>query len=526
MLTRALREARYRELDLWRGETLGAWFRARASEYANSVAICELAPGRPLIQLTYAELATAVEALAAGLSARGLRRGDKVVLQLPNGAHFLQWFLALVSLGAVPVLALPAHRKAELSEFIALTGAKALILAERDGATELRPLGTALADLHPSLSLLYFVGPDSQFPPPQGPVPALAEPAPSDVALLLLSGGSTGIPKLIPRTHDDYLYGARVGVQRCGWTAEDRYLAVLPMAHNFTLNSPGVLGALEVGATVLTASYGTAEWLLTTLRDQRVSWTALVPALAQALTEASRRTELTLPALTLQVGGARFEPARATELARTLRCRVQQVYGMAEGLVCYTDLSESTEQIASCQGQAGSVHDELRVIDPGTAVQVEAGQLGELQVRGPSSIGAYFGGISPESFTDDGYYRTADLVTLDHDGNVRVEGRLGERIHRGGEKFHPAEVERYLAEDPELAEVALLGLGDPTLAQRAVLCVVVADERRSPTLPELRRRLRGLGLAEYKLPDELRVFHSFPRTPVGKVDRAALTRLF
>jgi 2,3-dihydroxybenzoate-AMP ligase len=359
-----------------------------------------------------------------------------------------------------------------------------------------------------------------------------SSPSAAEVALLQLSGGSTGIPKLIARTHDDYLYSVRRSAELCELGTETRYLAVLPITHNFTLSSPGVLGTLHAGGTVVVAQNPSAEHVLDSIERERITLLSAVPSLVYAWAEAKARfrPEKRYPALTLQVGGAKLDAALARRVQRDWGGRLQQVFGMAEGLVNYTRLDAPAEVIATTQGRPLSPFDEIRVVDPSDpeGPRLLAGAVGELQTRGPYTIRGYFDDRANDArhFTRDGFYRTGDLVRVTASGDLTVEGRLGQRILRAGEKISPEEVEQQLRTHPDVFDVALIGVPDTHLGERSHAFVMLHVNRPQPTLATLRGHLRERGMAEFKLPDVVHVIEKLPRTGVGKIDRNALLAWF
>jgi len=251
---------------------------------------------------------------------------------------------------------------------------------------------------------------------------------------------------------------------------------------------------------------------LDVMARERVTVTAAVPALAARWADAveagvPRPRDLRV----LQVGGARLAPASARRLRGVLGCGLQQVYGMAEGLLCFTRLDDPEEVVVGTQGRPASRDDEVRIVD------------GELQARGPYTIAGYF--RAPEAnaaaFTEDGFYRTGDLVRRLPSGNLVVEGRVKDVINRDGEKVAAAEVEDLALGHPAVAQAAVVAMPDP-LSGEAVCLFAVPRSGGAPTLHEIRAFLDRRGLARYKLPDRLELVAALPLTAVGKVDKARL----
>jgi len=362
------------------------------------------------------------------------------------------------------------------------------------------------------------------------PVPVDAGPAdaagrPEDLALLLMSGGTTGRPKLIPRTHRDYVYNLETSAEVSGLTAADVTLAVLPIGHNLPWACPGVLGTLAAGGTVVLAPAPSPDVAFALIERERVTFTAVVPPLARLWVEQAGRGGNDLSSLRqVMIGGARCDAALAASVAAALGVRVNQSLGMAEGLLTQTRPEDPDRVVETTQGRPISPADEVRVLDP-DGHPVPDGEVGELWTRGPYTIRGYY--RAPEynrlAFDADGFYRSGDLVRSLPSGHLVVEGRAKEVINRGGENVSETELEEELLAHPDVAEVAVFGVPDPELGEIVCAALVVASAAgRPPKLKELKAFLRERGLARFKHPDRLRIVEAMPLTGVGKVDKRAL----
>ncbi|WP_431971041.1 (2,3-dihydroxybenzoyl)adenylate synthase [Nocardia sp. bgisy134] len=516
----------YRATGCWAGLTFGRMLSMRAAEHPD-----RLAARDPVRDITYGALDAAASSLAAGLDALGLRAGDRVVFQLPNTVEFVEVLFALFRLGVVPVMALPAHRHTELAALSDASGAVAIIVAHDTAGYASQALAHRIRREVPTVRHVITVGSAGAHAAAQtdlsdlrrAPRPCHHEPTADAVALLMLSGGSTGTPKLIPRTHDDYLYSVRRSAEVCQLGPLSVYLAVLPAAHNFTLSSPGILGTLWAGGTVALTADPSPSGALSFASRTAATMTALVPPLARLWADTAEQTGQVEGALTVvQVGGARCSTELATRIRSVLGVQIQQVFGMAEGLVCYTALDGPDDIVLNTQGRPMSPLDEVRVVDD-LDVPVDPGTPGHLMTRGPYTIRGYF--RNPEanrrSFTTDGWYRTGDIVSVSPAGDLTVHGRTSDVINRGGEKVSPAELERQLLQHPAVGDAIAVGLPDDTLGERTCVFIVPAGPDE-PSLRELRAFARQTGLADWKLPDEVRIVTDFPKTSVGKDSRAAL----
>lgn len=478
---------------------------------------------------TRAELSERSDRLAAGLTGIGIGPGDRVVVQLPNTPAFFTLLFALFRIGAVPVLGLPAYRRNEAVHLCGSTEAVAYVVADtdRDTGFDYRALADEVVSRSPSVRHVLIAGDPGRHTPLSSvdadPVP-LVPPSPRSPALLLVSGGTTGLPKLIPRTHDDYFYNLRASAGICGMDANTVYLAALPVGHNFPLACPGVLGALHAGGTVALCSSPSPETAFAAIERHRVTATAVVPPLAALWTQAAQWTRADISSLQLlQVGGARLSPDVARGIPGALGCELQQVFGMAEGLLSYTRLGDDEETVATTQGLPLSPDDELRVVDAEDN-DVPTGSVGELLTRGPYTIRGYYRADDHNriAFTPDGFYRTGDLVRLTPEGRLVVEGREKDLVNRGGDKVSADEVQNHLRAHPAVLDAAVVPVEDAFLGERTAACLILRDG--GTETPALTDFLHDRGLAPYKIPDVVHVMQEFPLTSVGKVDKRALVR--
>ncbi|MBW8776952.1 MAG: AMP-binding protein, partial [Stenotrophomonas sp.] len=349
-----------------------------------------------------------------------------------------------------------------------------------------------------------------------------ADPDPQSVAFLQISGGSTGLSKLIPRTHDDYIYSFRASNDLCGIDRDSVYLVALPAAHNFPMSSPGFFGALYAGARVVLSPGPGPDAAFPLIAREKVTCCGLVPPLALLWAQAAATSKHDLSSLqVLQVGGAKLVPEAARRVIDGLGCTLQQVFGMAEGLVNYTRLDDPEDLIVACQGRPISADDEVRVVDDHDQPVAE-GEVGHLLTRGPYTIRGYHNDAvaNARSFTDDGFYRTGDRVQQLPGGYLVVQGRAGDHINRAGEKISAEEIEDHLLAHPGVFDAAVVSIPDEYLGERS--CAFVIAQGEPFKAPALKSWMRGRGLAAFKVPDQVVFVDSFDTTAVGKISRREL----
>jgi 2,3-dihydroxybenzoate-AMP ligase len=350
------------------------------------------------------------------------------------------------------------------------------------------------------------------------------QPGSREVAVFLLSGGTTGLPKLIARTHDDYAYNTRASAELCGFDSETVYLGTLPVSHNFPLACPGILGTLLAGGRVVMLPSPEPERVFATIEREGVTVATAVPAVAQRwLAHATEHGATQLASLRLlQVGGARIADEVARRVRPVLGATLQQVFGMAEGLVNYTRLDDPEDVICSTQGRPLSEGDEVRIVDE-RGDDLPDGVPGALLTRGPYTPRGYY--RAPEqnarAFTPDGWYSSGDVVRRRPDGNLVVEGRDKDMINRGGEKISAEEVENFAYQLPQVAHVAAVAMPDALLGERVCLYAVLKPGS-ALTLEDVRKSMAAAGIAAFKWPEHLEIVSELRTTKVGKIDKKAL----
>jgi len=521
----------YARAGWWRGRDLGAEIAVVAAARPDATALVD-----GTTRISYRSLLARADALASRLARLGLRPGDRIVVQLPNGWPFVVLTLACLRAGIVPVMALPAHRRHELAYLCEHSGARALAVPDVLRGFDHQQMAEELLAGSATLAHILVVGQDVRHQDltalcseplgaePEAPVPAPGPPDPAGVAVFLLSGGTTGLPKLIARTHNDYSYNARASAELCRLGEDTAYLVSLPASHNFPLACPGILGTLLSGGRVVMIASPDPASAFAAIEREGVTITAIVPAVAQRwLAHAAEFGSGALRTLqVLQVGGARLADELAWRVRPVLGATLQQVFGMAEGLLNYTRLDDPDEVICGTQGRPLSPGDEVRIVDADGRDRPD-GQPGALLTRGPYTPRGYY--RAPEqnacAFTPDGWYASGDVVRRRPDGNLVVEGRDKDMINRGGEKISAEEVENLLYRMPGIAQVAAVAAPDAELGER--ICVfVVPEPRRQISLSGIRGGLEAAGVAKFKWPERLEIVAELPVTKMGKLDKKAL----
>ncbi len=515
----------YKQQGIWEGLTISEMVERSARQRPDQVAVTQAGQ-----TLTYAQLIDRSKRLAVGLHRAGLQAQDRVVMQLPNSIEFVVTYLALNWIGAIPVMALRAHRHAEVRHFIRASGAVAYIVPAVVGSFDFRSMAQVVAPEFAHLTHVWVAG--EPLPGQAALMSHLAQdlsaaevdqvlqglrPDPDQVATMLLSGGTTSMSKLIPRTHNDYVLNAKLCGAATAFNEATRFMAILPLAHNYNLASPGILATFYYGGTVVLSEGTSSEEIFQLIQDWRVTVVAAVVPLIINLLNSDLYQQYDLSSLrVVQNGGARLPTELRMRLRERLHCTPQEIYGTAEGLINMTRLDDSEDMLLNSSGAPVSDLDEIRVVDD-DGHDVPDGVPGELVTRGPYTIRGYY--MAPEknaeAFMEGGWYRMGDIVR--REGRyVFTEGRRKDLINRGGEKISCDEVENLISTHPKVKSVALVAMPDPVFGEKACACVV-PQAGQSLSFEELVAHLKTLQIASFKLPERLVVMEAFPVSPVGKI---------
>ena len=517
----------YRQAGYWEGKPLDSILREAADRWPDKPAVIDSTGSH-----TFGELDALADRIGAALAARGIAPGDRILVQLPNTREFAVAAFGLLRAGAVPVFCLPGHRSAELSHFAEVSGAVGLLIPDTIAGFDYRDLAAQLVDTHPRLRHVLVVGDPGQFES-WSALKGFNGPARVDIdvdttgpAVLLVSGGTTGLPKLIPRTHDDYRYNAVACAQACEMVHDDVYLAVLPAGHNFPLACPGLLGSMTVGATTVYTTDPSPESAFALIDQHKVTVTGLVNALGKLWAQACEWEPVLPTSLrVVQVGGSRMPPEEARFIYEGLSPGLQQIFGMAEGMLSFTRPGDPVDVVENTQGRPMSPLDERRVVDE-DGHEVAPGEEGELLVRGPYTLNGYYRAeeANARSFSPDGFYRTGDRVRIfthgARAGYVEVTGRIKDVIHRGGETVSATDLEDHLLAHPAIYAAAAVALPDEYLGEK--ICAAVVFRGAPITLVQLNEFLDERGASAHARPDTLVALPSLPTTAVGKVDKKKL----
>jgi 2,3-dihydroxybenzoate-AMP ligase len=522
---------RYRDAGLWGERTIAEELHAVAGAHPDRPAVIGLAG-----HLTFRELDLRTDALAAGLAGLGLRPGDPVLFQVTNRVEAVLAWYGVLKAGLVPVCTLAAHRGHEIGEISRRVGAVAHLVEAGTRGVDLVAFAAQQQAGHPTLrhvlvigdaattggTALETLGAEIDAAAARHAVERIQRGiGADDVAVFQLSGGTTGVPKVIPRRHAEYWYNAAEYARSWGWTPDTRVAHLLPIIHNAgivcAVHAPHSVGAALVLGT---ADLDVSLPLLATAGVTHV-------LLGHGHFGAPDHPGFAAAARSLQevvLSGTKVPPRLFDDLERR-GLWSGQLFGMGEGLFLTTRPGASREARATTVGTPLSELDEVLVLEPGSEDPVPDGEVGELCCRGPYTLRGYLD--APEhnarAFTSAGFYRTGDLAAVrlvDGQRCVSIEGRIKDVINRGGEKINAEEVELLLLRHPRVRGAAVVAMPDPRLGERT--CAFVEVRGAALTLGEVQRHFAELQVAKFKWPERIEHLAEIPRTLVGKVDKKRL----
>lgn len=484
---------------------------------------------------TYAALDQTSESIAASLIDMGLVPGSRAIFQAGSVVELVSALFGCFKAGVVPVCTLPQYRELEIGQLIRLSEAVAyFVQADYSASFDLPALARRMQSEYPQLTRLIVMRGEaadgefslsemaSRYPADAARArTAAVDPWPGDVAMFQLSGGSTGIPKIIPRMHAEYLGAAAAWNARHRLTGEDIALWTLPMIHNAGMILMLMPSLIQRRKLVMLPRFDLDEFLRA-IEQHRVTYTGSIGPVAPRVIEYRDIAQRDLSSLRMF-----FTLSRANALEAHTHVPSQQMYGITEGMLT-ASLPDSPAALRhGTMGWPTGIGNEVRLFEPGTDQEVGPGEVGEFCFRGPYTLKAYFN--NPEAtngnFTPDGFFRSGDLmrrVVADGQEGYAFEGRLKDNINRGGEKFGAEEVESFIVRHPSVNDARVVAMPDPMLGERACAFIIVKEGHQAPTVASLGAFLQREGIAKFKLPERIEVVVEFPVTRVGKIDKQAM----
>jgi cyclohexanecarboxylate-CoA ligase len=519
---------------LWRDRTvlddLDAAVRANPDKIA--ITALDVTSGRQR-SCSYRQLDRLSCRVAAGLAAAGVKAGDVVSVQLPNCIEFVIVHLACLRCTAVTNALMPFLRHRELAFMLGLAESKVLIAPSRFRGFDYQPMIEGLrADL-PALADYLLVGGEGEHSfegrllerrwEDERDLLADRKLSPDDVIEILYTSGTTGEPKGVMHTSNTMLSGVPFFCRRLNLGADDVVLMASPLAHQ-TGFIYGMVVAIALGAKLVLQDIWEAATAARLIQDEGVTYTmASTPFLADLAEEAARgRWDLKTFRVFLSAGAP--IPWSLVKAAREhLGAHVLSGWGMTEnGAVTTTSPGDPEEKGVYTDGRPLESM-ELRVVDEQKRT-VPPGTIGRLEARGAGNFVGYLKRPEYYAVDADGWFDTGDLARMDAEGYLRITGRAKDIIIRGGENIPVVEIENLLFRHPAVREVAIVGMPDQRLGERACAFVTLRDEQ-TLSFNDMVTYLQEQNVAKQYFPERLEVLSEMPRTASGKIQKFHLREM-
>jgi 2,3-dihydroxybenzoate-AMP ligase len=523
--------AEYAKYRWWLGMPLGDLVDRAADVFPRKEAVVD-----DRVRITYGALREGVDRIAVGLMNLGIGKGDAALLQLPNWAEYVYSYFALQKIGAIPVVLISGYKQLEVGHLGLLTEAKAWILPEMYRKMDYTAFIGDVRQKNPQLSHVISVRASKEGAPfttsleklmaqpasaAEKQALAARRPDATAVAHIIPSGGTTGLPKGIPRTHNDYL--CNVEFMHKGWemNTTDAALIVVPVGHNLAILN--VVGSVLFGYKLILLDSTRPEDICETIQTEKVTYIPMVPSLTKRILESERFNEYDLRSLKKVLGGGEpSTPELVREVYKKIGCTYINEFGMTEGLVTRTALDDDVEVICNTVGKPTCPYNEVKILD-GHGKELPGNTDGELVVKGPTIFAGYV--KNPEenkkSFSADGFFKTGDMARMDDAGNLKITGRIKDLIIRGGENVSPAQIEELVGAHPAVADVAVIGMPDKDLGERVCAYVRLAAGQ-SVDAAGITKFMESKGASKLLIPEKFVFVDSLPMTEAGKHDKKAL----
>ncbi|HXP55794.1 MAG TPA: AMP-binding protein [Streptosporangiaceae bacterium] len=519
------------EAGLWRPETFPDVADQQAERHPDKVLVTD-----GTVTLTYRELRDSALRLAGGLQRLGISAGDRVAVQLPSWAEFMQISVALTQVGAIMVPIMPIYRSDDVGYVLRDAGVRAAITCGpfrnfdypsmyqdlRTSCPDLRDLIVARGDgTEPAGAVRLedlFSGPNS------GPGELGPASGPDDPFVIVYSSGTTARPKGCLHTFNTFGCGSRMLAQAFGYSAQDIQFNPSPITHTTGLIT-GFLLPLMHGASVHLMEAWEPRAGLADIAKFHTTAAVTATAFLQMLMDAYDPDQHDPSSMRLWVAAGSPIPSAFVRRAQQVlpQLRVLSLYGRTENAVTTTcTVDDDPERSVTSDGKALPGTSVKIVDDEGR--EVPRGEQGDIAYKGPMHMLEYINNPAEtrQLFTPDGHSRSGDLGVMDADGYVRVTGRLKDIVIRGGLNISVRQIEDQLTAHPAIRAVAAVGMPDENLGERLCCYVVLNDGHDTLDLPEVSEYLLAQGLAIQKVPERLEIVSELPMTATGKVQKHVL----
>jgi len=523
---------KYNNFRWWSGLTFGDILDRAADIHPEKEAFVDRKT-----RLTYGEAREKTNKLAIGLMDLGIQPLDRALVQLPNWNEFVFAYFALQKVGAIAVLLIDRYRQFEINHLISLTGATSWIVASRYKKTDYVPIINDVLKEHPELKNVITVRGEGDQQPftsleslieeaelTEDNLARLANrlPDPMQVAHMGPTGGTTGAPKIVPRTHNSLITGIEYCSKSWEQSNQDINLIAGPVGHDLTF-SKGFIGSITTLGKIIFLDSADDKNLCETIEKEKITSIIWVPTLAQRMLQYEDLAKHDLSSLKkMHSAGAASHPDVVKDVTEKLKMKFYNGYGGTEGMTTITRTTDDLETICTTVGRPTCPYDTYKVIDK-DGNELPPNTQGELVLKGPGVFTGYYNNPeeNKEAFTKDGFFRTGDVAKIDEKGYITLTGRIKEMINRGGESISATEIERLINRHPDVSAVAVIPMPDPFMGER--VCAYIQPKAGSQlSFDEIISFLKGQKASVLQLPERIEFIDVMPYTGAQKLDKRSL----
>jgi 2,3-dihydroxybenzoate-AMP ligase/mycobactin salicyl-AMP ligase len=522
----------YNKFRYWAGLTFGDVLDRAADIHPEKEAFID-----GVSRVTYGEAREKADKLALSFMELGIKPKDRVLVQLPNWNEFVYAYFALQKIGAITVLLIDRYRQHEINHLVKLSGATSWVVPFKYKKYDFVPIIKDVLKENPGMKNVITVRGDVDEPGFSNLEKLIekveltdenlaklveARPDPMQVAHMGPTGGTTGLPKIVPRTHNSLVTGITYCSRSWDQSNEEINMIVGPVGHDLSYSKGFIGSIITLGKIVLLDSTDNKD-ICEAIQKEKVSAIIWVPTLAQRLLQYEDLDKYNLSSLRkMHSAGGASHPDLVTEVTERLKMKFYNGYGGTEGPSTITRTMDDLEIICTTVGRPTCPYDTYKVIDP-NGNDLDLGKQGELVIKGPGVFTGYYN--NPEEnaavFTSDGFFRTGDVAKIDEKGYIRLTGRIKEMINRGGESISATEIEKLILNHADVANVAVIPMSDPLMGER--VCAYVQPKADAElTFDGIIDFLKSQKASVLHLPERIEFIDSLPLTAAEKINKNAL----
>jgi non-ribosomal peptide synthetase component E (peptide arylation enzyme) len=524
---------KYEKLRWWSGLTLGGLLDKAADIYPDKEAFVD---GRT--RLTFSQAREKADRLAIGLMDLGVKPMDRVLVQLPNWTDFVPGYFALQKIGAIPVLLITRYRQFEIASLAELSGATGWLIPEQQGKYDFVPIIEDVLKHRPQLKHVAVARGEGRTKHPtfeqlmaaghlnEANLARLDErrPHPDQVAHMGPTGGSTGLPKLVPRSHNMLICSSEYAAKAWDFNQTDTCLLAGPLGHDLTFTK-GLIGGLFVYAKSIFQGSTKMADICAVIEREKVTSLVWVPTLGRRLVSFEGLADYDLSTLKkMHCGGGASAPDLIKAVNEKLDCAYYNAYGGSEGQTTITRSGDTPKTIETTVGKPTCPYDTYKVVDP-KGNRLPPGASGELLIKGPGIFTGYYNnpGENEKAFDKDGFFKTGDVAKISEDGYITLTGRIKEMVNRGGESISAVEIENLIVDHPEVAMVAVVPMPDPDMGEK--VCAYIQPESGCCLdFDQIIDFLKECQASVLQLPERIEFVECMPFTKAEKIDKMHLRK--